>query len=41
VSAGDIDIGSGGDASIAGKSSLTAGSPGPTTIKGSRIDLNP
>ena len=41
VSAGNIDIGAGGEASIAGKSSLTAGSPGPTTFKGSRIDLNP
>ncbi len=41
VSADNIDIGSGGAASIAGKTSFTAGSPGPTTIKGSRVDLNP
>jgi len=36
-----MNIGSGTSMSIAGGSSLTAGSPGPTTVKGSRIDLNP
>jgi hypothetical protein len=41
VSGGDLNMGSGGATSIAGKSSFTSGSPGPTTIKGSRIDLNP
>lgn len=41
VSGGDLNLASGGATSIAGRNSFTAGSPGPTTVKGSRIDLNP
>jgi len=39
--AGDMLVGSGAKMEVAGKSSFKAGSPGPTTIKGSRVDLNP
>ncbi len=41
VSSGAMSIGAGGTMDVAGKTSMTLGSPGPTTVKGSRIDLNP
>ncbi len=41
VSTGDMVLGSGAEMNVAGSSSAMMGSPGPTTIKGSRIDLNP
>jgi hypothetical protein len=41
VAAGEMVLGAGSEMNIAGGSSLTAGSPGPTVVKGSTIDLNP
>ncbi len=40
VSTGDMVLGSGSEMNVAGSSSATFGSPGPTKVKGSRVDLN-
>ena len=36
-----MEVGAGTDMTLAGKSTVTVNSIGPTTIKGSRVDLNP
>jgi len=41
LAAGSVEIGSGTDMKLGATSSMNVESPGPTTVKGSRIDLNP
>jgi hypothetical protein len=36
-----MQIAAGTDMTVAGKSTVTVDSTGPTTVKGSRVDLNP